>query len=217
MATTSESFEHRVVDEASCDCPIHRDRSHDPFTAPLGYGFAEDVRAEPIPRQTAREIYAAHHSYMTDLPMVNLEHHGLLYRGELVGAITYRHPLIQSLGYDGVEFDGSEIVEAARICIGVDMANLASASLAASQERFVRDHARRRGVRLLLTFVRADYDGSMIRALRDKGWTCTGRTEPGQAGNRPAKEIRERPKWRFLCRVDGADADGEQTALKRWS
>lgn len=82
------------------------------------------------------------------------------------------------------------------------MPNLASAALAASQEQFIQDHARRRGVRLLLTFVRADYDGSMIRALRDKGWSCTGRTEPGQVGNRPEKEIPDRPKWRFLCEID---------------
>jgi len=42
----------------------------------------------------------------------------------------------------------------------------------------------------------------MIRALRDKGWSCTGRTEPSQAGNRPEMDIRDRPKWRFLCEID---------------
>jgi hypothetical protein len=99
---------------------------------------------------------------------------------------------------------------------GVDFANLASAALAQSMERFVRRRGRRRGVRLLLTFVRADFDGSMIKALRDRGWHCTGKTEPGQAGNRPDKQIREQPKWRFLCEVPAA-SDREQTSLGRWS
>jgi hypothetical protein len=29
----------------------------------------------------------------------------------------------------------------------------------------------------------ADFGGSMIKALRDKGWHCAGKTEPGRAGN----------------------------------
>jgi len=197
-----------------CDCPIHRDRDRLPVTVPLGRRFADHVAVEPIPQHVAGDIYAAHHSYMPDLPSVNLTHHGLLFQGQLVGAITYRFPLIRKLTYDGREYCGDEIVEAARICLGVRMPNLASAALATSQERFVRDHARRRGVALLLTFVRADYDGAMIRALRDKGWERTGKTTPSQAGNRPAKAIRERAKWRFLCPVD--KQGGEQAGLGRW-
>ena len=32
----------------------------------------------------------------------------------------------------------------------------------------------------------------MVRALLDKGWTCTGYREPGQASNREGKPILER-------------------------
>nr|WP_221886749.1 hypothetical protein [Halorientalis persicus] len=152
---------------------------------------------------------------MDSVPRTNLVHHGLCYQDQLLGAITWRYPLIRSLEYDGTRYEGDEIVEAARICIGVDFPNLASAALARSMERFVRRHGRRRGIRLLLTFVRADFDGSMIKALRDKGWDCAGKTEPGQAGNRPDKQIRERPKWRFLCEV-AAESEREQTSLARW-
>jgi serine protease inhibitor len=56
-------------------------------------------------------------------------------------------------------------------------------------EQFVRRHGRRRGVRLLLTFVRADFDGSMIKALKDKGWHCAGKMEPGQAGNQFVDQV----------------------------
>jgi len=197
-----------------CSCPIHREGQ--PVTAPLGLGFAERVHIESIPRHVAGAIYEAHHSYMDDIPRTNLVHHGLCYQDQLLGAITWRYPLIRSLEYDGTRFEGDEIVEAARICIGVDFPNLASAALARSMERFVRRHGRRRGVRLLLTFVRADFDGSMIKALRDKGWHCAGKTDPGQAGNRPDKQIREQPKWRFLCEVP-AESDREQASLGRWS
>jgi len=44
----------------------------------------------------------------------------------------------------------------------------------------------------------------MLRALRDKGWTCTGYREPGQASNRVDNPIRERYKWRFLCPVQSS-------------
>jgi hypothetical protein len=37
-----------------------------------------------------------------------------------MGAITWRYPLIRSLEYNGTQYKGDEIVEAARICIGVD-------------------------------------------------------------------------------------------------
>lgn len=197
-----------------CTCPIHRDGQ--PVTAPLGLRFAERVQIESIPRHVAGAIYEAHHSYMNDVPQTNLAHHAVIYQDQIMGAITWRYPLIRSLECDGTQYEGDEIVEAARICIGVDFPNLASAALARSMERFVRRHGRRRGVRLLLTFVRADFDGSMIKALRDKGWHCAGKTEPGQAGNRPDKQIRERPKWRFLCKVP-AESNRVQTSLGRWS
>jgi hypothetical protein len=213
--TTSSGRFHQRDTGPDCDCPIHRDRDQPPVTVPLGSTFADQVGVESIPQHVAGDIYAAHHSYMPDIPTVNLAHHGLLFQGQLVGAITYRFPLIRKLAYDGREYCGDEIVEAARICLGVRMPNLASAALATSQERFVRDHTRRRGVALLLTFVRADYDGAMIRALRDKGWERAGKTTPSQAGNRPAKAIRERAKWQFLCPIVG-DA-GEQTRLGQWS
>ncbi|WP_430506422.1 hypothetical protein [Haloparvum sp. PAK95] len=156
--------------------------------------FAERVHIESIPRHVAGAIYEAHHSYMDDVPRTNLVHHGLCYQDQLLGAITWRYPLIRSLEYDETRFEGDEIVKAARICIGVDFPNLASAALARSIERFVRRHGRGRGVRLLLTLVRADFDGSMIKALRNKGWHCVGKTGPGQAGIRPDKQIREQPK-----------------------
>lgn len=97
---------------------------------------------------------------------------------------------------------GETIIKAARVCLGVRMANLTSATLAQSQERFVQSPACEDDVRYLLTFIRADYDGTMIGALRDKGWICTGWTKPSQAGNREEKTIRERYKWRFLCPID---------------
>jgi hypothetical protein len=232
------SFQHRH--RPTCECPIHADG--EPFTAPLGLRFADHVTVDPIPRETAAAIYDAHHSYMSSLPSVNLTHHGVRFQGNLVGAITYRYPLISKkriryqtggqLAPEPVTIDedlprelrptarrildeiepseivddevvaGDTLVEAARICLGVRMPNLASAALARSQERFVADYADEEGTRFLLTWVRADYDGAMIRALRDKGWTCTGFAEPNEASNREDKPIRKRWKWRFLCPIE---------------
>lgn len=250
MTAATQRFHHRTT-ESGCDCPIHRGRERDPFTAPLGYPFAGDVHVEPVNRDVAADIYAAHHSYMGDLPAINLAHHGLYYQQALVGAITYRYPLLhkKAVHYDPAGqlipppidaddlpaairptarriipavapadvaerevLDGDAFVEAARICLGVRMPNLASATLARSMEQFVRDHSHR-DVRFLLTFVRADYDAAMIRALRDKGWTCVGVAEPSEAGNRDPKAIRQAYKWQFLCPVSRS---GEQAELGRW-
>lgn len=259
---TQQQFHHREDDANQadeCQCPIHRNRDREPFTAPLGWPFAEHVEARPITREQAAGIYDAHHSYMQSVPTVNLAHHGIAYQREVLGAVTWRYPLLQrkrlyldadgqpvpgprsrerikdrlpeDLHYTALEVlhldrtaeedvtetvvvDGDHFVEAARICLGVRMANLASAGLARSQERFVHGPQCEPAVEYLLTFVRADYDATMLRALRDKGWTCVGWTRPSQAGNRPDKDIREYRKWTFLCPVETVQ---EQTSLARWS
>jgi hypothetical protein len=44
-------------------------------------------------------------------------------------------------------------------------------------ERFGLRHGRRRAIRLLLTFVRIDFVGSMTNALRTEGY-CAGKRTP---------------------------------------
>jgi hypothetical protein len=101
-------------------------------------------------------------------------------------------------------------MSASRICIGVDMPNLASAALACAQERYVQDHADEEDTKYLQTFVRADFQASMIRALRDKGWTCVGVTEPSQASNRKETAIRDSYKWDFICPVETVREQAQQ-------
>jgi len=218
MSTQQQLYS--VGDDGSCQCPIHR--GGDPHTLPLGVGFADRVSVEPIAQSVAKAVYEAHHSYMPSVPDVNICHHGLYFDDDLVGAITYRQPLLHrlklyehpagehvytrdsSVGTDPFMINGGDVVEVARICIGTEMANLASCTFAASMERFVADHADRLGVEWLLTFVRNDHSGSMIKALCDKGWQLVGLTEPRQAGNRPDREIREWRKQRWLCDLESA-------------
>jgi hypothetical protein len=50
---------------------------------------------------------------MSDVPEVNLCHHGLRYRGALVGAITWRYPLLRALTFQGERYEGDEVIEAA--------------------------------------------------------------------------------------------------------
>lgn len=250
----SEAFQHRPQKEG-CTCPIHRNRSHDPFTAPLGYPFADDVSIKPISREQATAIYEAHHGYMDgDLHNANFAHHGLYYQ-DLLGAITYRYPFfskkqlyfdengdVMAQPYSEADFEGlpdsiqprarmllggvseddvghtevvsgDKFVEANRICIGERMPNLASCSLARSQEYFVESPDCPDDIRFLITYVVADFRGSMIRALKDKGWTCVGWSEPRQAGNRENKPIREKYKWVFVCPVSRVY---EQMDLSQW-
>ncbi|MFD1643460.1 hypothetical protein [Halohasta litorea] len=114
---------------------------------------------------------------------------------------------------ESVVLEGDKFAEANRICIGVKMANLASCSLAASQETFVDSEACPDSVEYLITFVRADFEGSMIKALRTKGWQCLGWSIPKQASNRDYKAIRDRYKWVFACPVETVR---EQAMLSDW-
>jgi hypothetical protein len=257
MSTTqtfNQSFQHQPKTD-SCTCPIHRNRDRDPFTAPLGLDFAEDVHVKPISRDKATAIYESHHGYMSgDLHNANFVHHGLYYQ-DLLGAITYRFPFfsrkrlhfneqgdimqepvtdsdienlpehLQARARDllgGVApgdisekkvIRGDRFAEANRICIGERMPNLASCSLAKSQEAFIQSADCPETVDYLITYVRADFPGSMIQALRGKGWTCIGWSEPTEAGNRESKEIRDSYKWVFCCPVETAL---EQATLTDW-
>jgi hypothetical protein len=56
------------------------------------------------------------------------------------------HLALSADSFTGVRWNpirGDELVEAARICIGVNFPNLAAAALARSMERFVCRHGRR--------------------------------------------------------------------------
>jgi len=189
----------------SCTCPIHK--GQDPPTYPLGVPFENKVKVETIPRHTAKRIYAAHHSYMPDTPSVNLTHHGVFLDGYLTGAITYRHPLISEL--NGIS--GAKIVEVARVCIGVDMPNLASCGLKHSQDKFIKGYASTNGIKLLLTFVREGYEGSMIKALKGTGWKFDGERTTSQPSNRESAEIHDYKKDRWVNELTHNDL--EQTTL----
>jgi hypothetical protein len=255
-ASSQGTFQYSSAPPDECPCPIHQSDGR-PFTAPLGYRFAGDVEARPIPESTARAIYDAHHSYMSGSEMhsANIEHHGIYYRGNLVGAVTYRAPLgRRRLDWNGdgdlvarpaselkldelpspvsdrakrfidaptedeiarsEVFGGTEIMELNRICIGVDMPNLASCGLARSQDRFLQSSNCPSDTEFFLTLVRADFDASMIKALADRGWTLRSVSEPTKAGNREHKTINDEYKWVYVCPIDVVE-DQQQT-LTDW-
>jgi hypothetical protein len=109
--------------------------------------------------------------------------------------------------------EGDEFVEANRICIGERMANLASCSLAKSQETFVQSQASPE-FKYFVTYVMSEYSASMIRALKDKGWTCVGWSPPSSSSNREEKEIQKKFKWCFLCPVSDVISS---ESLNHWS
>ncbi|QLG30034.1 hypothetical protein HUG10_20730 (plasmid) [Halorarum halophilum] len=197
----------------SCDCPIHRDGTAP--TVPLGIEFADRVTITEIDRETALGVYQAHHSYCKDVAQTNIAHHGIEFDGHLVGAVTWRQPLLNELrlwtlpgggltrnselGVDTFKISGGQIAEANRICIGVPTRNLASCGFAKSMDRFVDEHVGRLDLEWLLTFIRVDHVGSMLRALLDRDWELVGISEPKEPGNRPTREIHSWAKHRWLC------------------
>lgn len=146
------------------------------------------------------------------MPFLDRDHvvanHGITMDGHLVGAVSWGPPLMRSLH----DISASHITEAARVAIGVDMPNLASAGLAKSQDCFLANNQRRYGIRLLVSYVRGDFEGSMFAALRGKGWFLDATVEGHQAGNRPETAIRDDTKDRWLCPVTDDLLDGTEQA-----
>lgn len=191
--------------------PINSPMGGRPTPFPLGYSFANKVEVDEIDYRSAKQIYRAHHSYLPSGRDASPVRHGIYLGGNIVGAISYSN----QFGNHSIEVENSQVVPGctvnyqpdqiltiSRICIGLDMPNLASCALAKSQDRFIEEYAREEGIRLLTTYVREDYQGSMLKALSDKGWRADGHISRGhQAGNREEKYIWEYDKHRWVCEI----------------
>lgn len=215
--TTEQRQLYQPQTDTACDCPIHA--GGDPMTLPLGIDFADRVTVAEISREEAGAIYEAHHSYCPDVPgCTNICHHGIYHDDELMGAITWNQPLLNGPKFgitdDGRltrEYDeavdtfvsnGGGYMQAARICIGVDFQNLASCGLARSMERVLEEHVERLDIHWLLTFIREDHVGSMLKALYDKGWQWVGMTRPkAPPSNRDTEDIHKWRKQRWVYPV----------------
>ncbi len=180
---------------------------HDPITEgfgktpegyPLGWPVADKVSIEPIKKRTANAIHQKYHSYINTERHNSVVNHGIMLDGELVGAISYAYLLCSS---DIAGYSSDEYLELARVTVGIDMPNLASCAMAQSQDRFTETYARRNGINLLVTFVHEDWDGSMFKALQEKGWSFDGVSKGHQAGNRAENEIRDVDKDRWVCEL----------------
>jgi len=178
--------------------PIHGGFATPPKPLPQGIKFKHLVTIRQIDGRTARLIYENHHSY---LPSERVgTHHGIYFRDNLVGAITYAsYP--SSATIDG--YGSENIREVGRVCVGIDMANLASCAMSKSQDIFADNHP---NTKLLVTFVREDYQGSMFAALKKKGWEHDRTSEGKQPGNSPNKDIYDWDKQRWICPIN---RDGE--------
>lgn len=179
-------------------CPVHSGFSTPPDGYPLGWPIKDHISIRPIPKWMANNIHVAHHSYV-DTPRHNsIVNHGVFLDGELSGAISYAYLLASA---DICGYPSDEYIELARVTIAVDMPNLASCSLSESQDMFSRGYADDEGIGLLVTYVHEDYEGTMFKALKTKGWQYDGESKGHQAGNRADNDIRDVDKSRWVCEL----------------
>jgi len=178
--------------------PINEGFTGAPKPYPLGVRIADKVDVKPIRKQLANQVHIAHHSYVNTERHNAVVNHGVFVDGRLAGAISYGY-LLASAPICGVESDA--YLEVARVTIGIDMANLASCAMAQSQEMFANGYAEPHDIEMLVTFVHEDYDGTMFRALKTKGWEFDGWSEGHQAGNRQDRDIRDVDKARWVCKL----------------
>jgi len=174
--------------------PVYDGFSDPPPTLPLGVPIADRVSVRKVDRRTADRMYSEHHSY---LPTGRCGwHYGVYFDESIVGAISFDNwPSIGSIR--GHESD--TIREVSRVCIAHDTPNLASCAMARAQDTFLDDHGD--GVKLLVTYIREDFEGSMFAALAGKGWEFEGWSEGRPPGNREVREIHNYDKKRWVCDV----------------
>ena len=179
--------------------PILGGFSAAPKPYPLGVSIADKVSIDPIKKRVANAIHKKYHSYINTERHNSVVNHGIMVDDELAGAISYGYLLCSS------EIQGhapDEYLEVARVTVAIDMPNLASCAMSKSQERFAETYARRNGIGLLVTYVHEDWDGSMFKALRGKGWHADRLSEGRQAGNRAENAIRDVDKTRWVCELE---------------
>ena len=178
--------------------PITEGFGREPEGYPLGWPVEEKIAVKPIRKRLANQVHVAHHSYV-DTPRHNsVVNDGVFVDGDLAGAISYAYLLAST---DICGYPSDEYMELARVTIGIEMPNLASCALAKSQDLFVDDYAEENNIGLLVTYIHEDYEGSMFKALRSKGWRYDGESEGQQAGNRSENEIRDVDKSRWVCEL----------------
>ena len=179
--------------------PITNGFSDPPEPYPLGWPIQDHIEVDTIPKKLANQVHMAHHSYVHEPKHNAVYNHGVFLDNELVGAISYGY-LLASEPIHGYESD--EYIEVSRVTIANDTPNLASCSMAQSQQEFIEEYAKNNDIGLLVTYVHEDWEGSMFKALRGLGWEHDGHIAEGhQAGNRREREIREYDKKRWVCEL----------------
>ena len=176
---------------------------------PLGIPFGDDIVVDRVSDRRARQFYRRHHSYRPELDRVTVLNHGVTLDSHLVGAITYAMPRRET-PIRGTNV--ADMIEVARVCVGADVPNLASCMLAKSQDRFMARWGARNGVDLLISMVRGDYDGTMFRALAEKGWENLRRARSAPSGNREYTGIEDAEKELWICPV-ADERETEQTTI----
>ena len=180
--------------------PVYDGFASPPPTYPIGVPIADKVSVATIDQRTATRVYEAHHSYL-DRGRCGW-HYGVYLEDGLVGAITFDNWPSQSeiRGYES-----ADIREVARVCVAHETPNLASCAMAKAQDTFVDQHGDE--FDLLLTYVHGEYEGSMFKALRGKGWEFDGISEGRNRGPHHGEseiyDIYKTDKERWVCEIGG--------------
>jgi len=180
--------------------PITEGFGSAPVAVPLGQKFKHRVSIHDVDHRTCELVCRAHHTYMP-YARKNLTpvRHGIFLDECLAGVISYSEPMA-SEPINGIS--RKHYFEVSRVAIGVDFPNLASCGMAKSQKIFIDEFAQANDIKMLITYVRDDYEGSMFEALSGLGWEYDKDSKGHQPGNKPSREIYDYDKKRYVCMVN---------------
>jgi len=149
---------------------------------------------DKIKARTANGIYDNYHSYMNGGRQG--KHYGVFLDGALVGSISF-NTWPSSSKIKG--YQSEQIREVVRVCIANETPNLASCAMSKAQDMYTSEIDDE--IKLLVTYVRSGYDGTMFKPLRGKGWEFDRRMDGHQPGNHPNQDIYGYEKDRWICEL----------------
>jgi len=137
----------------------------------------------PVSFPVARAFIARHHRHCGP-PHAWRFGSGVMNGSSLMGVVTVGNPVAPA-------FNGRGIVEVNRLCIRGDLDPMLRWNCCSKLYAYAAAEAERRGFTRIITYIRADEEGTSLRA---SGWVCDGPTG-GRGWHSPRRARSNRNAW----------------------
>jgi len=119
------------------------------------------ISVKKVPYKVAKAYQEMYHEYMDSRHNSSVRHGIFLDGHGMVGCVEYAYLMCR---WDMFGYESDSYMEIARVCFNTSVPNAASCGLMMSVRKFKNEYARSEGIKLLVTYVRDDYRGTLFEA-----------------------------------------------------